>query len=175
MLSPFKRGRGSLSVKDATVRLRKQMDDAGTRAPVIHGGAHAIGSGPGIEAHPSCWSLDVVPTFADLRGGQTKAISLPSSLGQLSSTGPIAARPPATQIGGHPAPGSCLFHSRRLRLVELVSIPPDRLPTCRLQELGGEGNERFAISRYSHRTHLRSMPCKVSTEDESGVGWLGLY
>ena len=28
-----------------------------------------------------------------------------------------------------------------VRLVALVSIRPDRLPTCRLQELGGEGNE----------------------------------
>jgi len=59
-----------------------------------------------------CRRLDEVPTLADPRAGQAKEASLPSSLGQLSSTGPMAARPPATQIGGRPAPGSCLFQAR---------------------------------------------------------------
>jgi len=79
----------------ATIRLRKQVDDVGLRALVTHGGVHTAGSKPGMEAHFQCRGLDVVPTLANTRGGQTEAITLPSSLGQLSSSGSIAARPQA--------------------------------------------------------------------------------
>src|SRR5208337_2020225 len=37
-----------------------------------------------------------------------------------------------------------------LRLVELVSIPPDRLPTCRPQESGGEGTICCQALQSSH-------------------------
>src|SRR5271165_105558 len=105
------------SVVEATVRLRKEAENGasralGSRALVIHVGAHAAGSKPGMEAHLQCRRPAVVSTLADLRAGQAKEASLPSSLGLLSSSGSIAARPPATQIGGRPAPGSCLFHAR---------------------------------------------------------------
>src|SRR5271166_6338325 len=112
MPAQFSAGTWHTSVVEATVRLRKEAENGASRALVIHVGAHAAGSKPGMEAHLQCRRPAVVPTLADPRAGQAKEASLPSSLGLLSSSGSIAARPPATQIGGRPAPGSCLFHAR---------------------------------------------------------------
>src|SRR5271165_1818534 len=85
------------SVVEASVWSRKEAEDGGSRALVLRGRVHAACSRPGMEAHHQCRRLDVVPTLATTPGVQTKAISLPSKLGQLSSSGSIAARPPATQ------------------------------------------------------------------------------
>src|SRR5271157_2950791 len=124
MPAQFSAGTWHTSVVEATVRLRKEAENGasralGSRAQVIHVGAHAAGSRPGMEALLQCRRLAVVPTLADPRAGQAKEASLPSSLGQLSSTGPICQT--AGDTDRKPSHIWKLFISRAMvRLVALV-------------------------------------------------------
>jgi hypothetical protein len=83
-------------VADATVWLRRKADDAGIRALVPRGGAQPLALGLGWRLISSVGDL-IWRRHSQILEEVGRMRPLTSSLGQLSSSGSIAARPLATQ------------------------------------------------------------------------------